>query len=194
MKGRFKLSTPAKSRKVAKGQRTIIKITTFLRPGIGFYRTEQCLWVYVSYLSMGFLDTGIKKHQGQHRQENLWLLSKVDEDYVTTHGLTAYHLFLGSYFEATLTTGMARGTDTLWSSSELFFTRHLPEFIGNMPTPTTTRAFVVYLSFFRGKVRVSRFTQKPFGSKNVLKLTLDIKQQVFPRNKLKKKKKHSRSE
>ena len=69
MKGRFKLSTPAKSRKVAKGQRTIIKITTFLRPGIGFYRTEQCLWVYVSYLSIGFLDIGIKK-------ENLWLLSK----------------------------------------------------------------------------------------------------------------------
>ena len=83
-----------------------------MRPGIGFYRTEQCLWVYVSYLSMGFLDIGIKKHQGQHRQENLWLLSKVDEDCVTSHGLTAYHLFLGSYFEATLTTGMTRGTDT----------------------------------------------------------------------------------
>ena len=130
---------------------------------------------------MGFLDIGIKK-------ENLWLLSKVDGDCVTSHGLTTYHRFLGSYFEATLTTGMARGTDTLWSSSELFFTRHLPEFIGNMLTPTTTRAFVGYLSFFRGKVRVSRFTQKPFGSKNVLKLTLDIKQQVFPRNKLKKKK------
>ena len=111
MKGRFKLSTPAKSRKVAKGQRTIIKITTFLRPGIGFYRTEQCLWVYVSYLSMGFLDTGIKKHQ-EHRQENLLLLSKVHGDCVTSHGLTAYHLFLGSYFEATLTTGMTGGTDT----------------------------------------------------------------------------------
>ena len=134
---------------------------------------------------MGFRDIGIKKHQGQHRQENLWLLSKVDGDCVTSHGLTAYHLFLGSYFEATLTTGMARGTDTLWSSSELFFTRHLPEFIGNMPTLTTTRAFVEYLLFFRGNVRVSRFTQKPFGSKNVLKLTLDMKQQVFPRNKLK---------
>ena len=140
---------------------------------------------------MGFLDIGIKKHQGQHGQENLWLLSKVDGDCVTSHGLTAHHLFLGSYFEATLTTGMAPGTDTLWSSSELFFTRHLPEFIGNMPTPTTTRAFVGYLSFFRGKVRVSRFTQKPFGSKNVLKPTLDIKQHVFPRNKLKKLKKNN---
>ena len=134
---------------------------------------------------MGFLDIGIKKHQGQHRQGNLWLLSNVDGDCVTSHGLTAYHLFLGSYFEAALTNGMARGTNTLWSSSELFFTRHLPEFIGNMPTPTTTRAFVGYLSFFRGKVRVSRFTQKRFGSKNVLKPTLDMKQQVFPRNKLK---------
>ena len=141
--------------------------------------------MYISYLCMGFQDTGIKKHQGQHRQENLWLLSKVDGDHVTSHRLTAYHLFLGSYFEATLTTGMARHTDTLWLSSELFFTRHLPEFIGNMQTPTTTRAFVGYLSFFRGKVRVSRFTQKRFGSKNVLKPTLDMKQQVFPRNKLK---------
>ena len=55
-----------------------------------------------------------------------------------------------------------------------------------MQTPTTTRAFVGYLSFFRGKLRVSRFTQKRFGSKNVLKPTLDMKQQVFPRNKLKK--------
>ena len=140
--------------------------------------------MYISYLSVGFLDIGIKKHQGQPRQENLWLLSKVDGDCVTSHGLTAYHLFLGSYFEATLTTGVARGSDTLWLSSELFFTRHLPEFIGNMPTPTTTRAFVGYLSFFRGKVRVSRFTQKPFGSKNFIKPTLDMKQQVFPRNKL----------
>ena len=56
-----------------------------------------------------------------------------------------------------------------------------------MPTPTKTRAFAGYLSFFRGKVRVSRFTQKPFGSKNVVKPTLDMKQQVFPRNKLRKK-------
>ena len=67
--------------------------------------------MYVSYLSMGFLDTGIKKHQ-EHRQENLLLLSKVHGDCVTSHGLTAYHLFLGSYFEATLTTGMTGGTDT----------------------------------------------------------------------------------
>ena len=141
---------------------------------------------------MGFLDIGIKRHQEQHRQENLWLLSKVDGDCVTSHRLTAYHLFLGSYFEATITTSMARGTDNLWSSSELFFTRYLPEFIGNMPTPTTTRAFVGYLSFFRGKVRVSRFTQKPFGSKNVLKPTLDMKQQVFPRNKLKNEKKEKK--
>ena len=89
---------------------------------------------------------------------------------------------------AGISTGMARGTDTLWLSSELFFTRHLPEVIENMPTPTTARAFVGYLSFFRGKVRVSRFTQKRFGSKNVLKPTLDMKQQVFPRNKLKNKK------
>ena len=84
---------------------------------------------------------------------------------------------------------------TLWSSSELFFTRHLSEFIGNMPTPTTTQAFVGYLSSVRRKVRVSRFTQKPFGSKNVLKPILDMKQQVFPRNKLENKKKNnSRSE
>ena len=51
-----------------------------------------------------------------------------------------------------------------------------------MPTPTTTRAFVGYLSFFPGKVRVSRLTQKPFGSRNVLRPTLDMKQQLFPNN------------
>ena len=166
MKGRFKLSTPAKSRKVAKGQRTIIKITTFLRPGIGFYRTEQCLWVYISYLCMGFQDTGIKKHQGQHRQENLWLLSKVYEDYVTTHGLTAYHLFLGSYFEATLTTGMARGTDTLWLSSELFFTRHLPRIYGKYAKTNNNSSICrVFVVFYRGKVRLSRFTQNHLAQK-----------------------------
>ena len=32
-----------------------------------------------------------------------------------------------------------------------FFARHLTEFIGNMPPPTTTRAFVGYLSFFLEK-------------------------------------------
>ena len=65
------------------------------------------LWVYVSYLSMGFLDTGIKKHPGQHRQQHLWMFSKGDADCVTFHRLNAYHLFLGSYFYATLKTGMA---------------------------------------------------------------------------------------
>ena len=55
----------------------------------------------------------LKKHQGQHRQEHLWLLLNGDGDCVTFLRLTAYHLFLASYFDATLTTGIARGTDTL---------------------------------------------------------------------------------
>ena len=79
-----------------------------MRPGIGFYREEQCLWVYVSYLSLSFLDIGIKIHQGQHLHEHLWLLSDCDGDCVTYHRVTAYHLFLDSYFDATPTTGMAR--------------------------------------------------------------------------------------
>ena len=111
---------------------------------------------------MGFLDTGNKKHQGQHRQEHLRLLSN-DGDCVTFHRLTAYHLFLGSHFDGTLASRGAR------HGSELFFTRHWTEFIGNMPPPPTTRAFFGYLSFFIRKVRVSRFTQKPFGLKNVFK-------------------------
>ena len=165
MKGRFKLSTPAKSRKVAKGQRTIIKITTFLRPGIGFYRTEQCLWVYVSYLSMGFLDIGIKKHQDSR--------ASARESFAALKGPRRLRYFsridrlppvLGLVFRGNTYDWHDGRHWYLRSSSELFFTRHLPEFIGNMPTPTTTRAFVGYLSFFRGKVRVSRFTQKPFGS------------------------------
>ena len=64
-----------------------------------------------------------------HRQEHLWLLSNGDGDCVTFHRLTAYHLFLASYFVATLTTGTERGSDTLWSSSEIFFTRQLTEFM-----------------------------------------------------------------
>ena len=111
---------------------------------------------------MGFLDTGNKKHQGQHRQEHLRLLSN-DGDCVTFHRLTAYHLFLGSHFDGTLASRGAR------HGSELFFTRHWAEFIGNMPPPPTTWAFFGYLSFFMRKVRVSRFSQKPFGLKNVFK-------------------------
>ena len=136
-----------------------------MRPGIRLWRTEQCLRVYVSYLSMGFLHDGNIKHQGQHRQEHWRLLRLLsnDGDCVTFHRLTAYHLFLGSHFDGTLASRGAR------HGSELFFTRHWTEFIGNMPPPTTTRAFVGYLSFFLRKVRVSRFTQKPFGLKNVFK-------------------------
>ena len=134
----------------------------FLRPGIGFYRTEQYLWVYVSYLRMGFPDIGIKKHD-YRRQEHLWLkrrrrlrnFSQIDR-LPPVFGLV--------FWSNTLSLGYP-----LWSTSEFFFTKHLTKFIGNMPSPTTTRAFVGYLSFFRGKVRVSRFTQKPYGLKNVFK-------------------------
>ena len=111
---------------------------------------------------MGFLDIGNKKHQGHHRKEHLRLLSN-DGDCVTFHRLTAYHLFLGSHFDGTLASRGAR------HGSELFFTRHWTEFIGNMPPPPPTRAFFGYLSFFIRKVRVSRFTRKPFGLKNVFK-------------------------
>ena len=68
--------------------------------------------MFHSLYSMGFLDIGLKKHQRQHRQEHLWL-SKGDGDCVTFHGLTAYHLFVASFFDATHTNGVARGTDTL---------------------------------------------------------------------------------
>ena len=44
---------------------------------------------------------GNKKHQGQHQQEHLRLLSNYG-DRVTFHRLTAYHLFLGSHFDGTL--------------------------------------------------------------------------------------------
>ena len=129
---------------------------------------------------MGFVDIGNKKHQGQHRQKHLRLLSN-DGDCVTFHRLTADHLFLGSHFDGTL------GSRGAWHRSELFFTRHWTEFIGNMPPPTTTQAFFGYLSFFIRKVRVSTFTQKPFGLKNVFKSPPWIwNKKVFPRNKLKK--------
>ena len=157
----------------------------FLCPGIGFYRAEQCLWVYVSYLNMGFLDIGIKKHPGQHRQENLWLLSKVNGD-CTDWPLTtcSWARISRPHLQLAWRAALILYDKVLNSSSREIY---LNLYIGNMPTPTATQAFVGYLSFVRGKVRVSRFTQKPFGSKNVLKPTLDMKQQVFPRSKLKKK-------
>ena len=51
---------------------------------------------------------GNKKHQGQHRQEHLRLLSNYG-DRVTFHRLTAYHLFLGSHFDERLPR-VTRGT------------------------------------------------------------------------------------
>ena len=77
------------------------KITSLLRPEIGFYRTEKCLRVYVSHLGMGFLDAGMKN------------IKDSIGDCVTFHRLPSSHLFLGSYFDATLSTGMAHGTNTL---------------------------------------------------------------------------------
>ena len=74
--------------------------------------------MYVSYLSMGFLDIGNKKHQGQHRQEHLQLLSN-DGDCVTFHRLTAYHLFLGSHFDGTRASQEAHGTDLNSSSRDI---------------------------------------------------------------------------
>ena len=56
----------------------------------------------------GFLVIEIKKHQGQHRQEHLCLLSNGDGDCVTFLRLTAYSLFLALCFDATLTSGIAR--------------------------------------------------------------------------------------
>ena len=67
--------------------------------------------MYVSYLNMGFLDIGNKKHQGQHQQEHLRLLLN-DGDCVTFHRLTAYHQFLGLHFDGTLTScGMRHGSE-----------------------------------------------------------------------------------
>ena len=74
--------------------------------------------MYVSYLSMGFLDIGIKKtSRAASARESL--IAPKDGDCVTSHGLTAYHLFLGSYFEATLTTGMAQTRDIYLNLSEI---------------------------------------------------------------------------
>ena len=64
-----------------------------------------------------------------------------------------------------------------------FFTRHLNEFIENMPPPTTTRAFAGYLSFFLRKFwqAVSRINHLVL--KMCLVPTLHMKQKLFPRNK-----------
>ena len=129
---------------------------------------------------MGFLGTGNKKHQGQHRQEHLRLLSN-NGDCVTFHRLAAYHMFLGSHFDGTLAAscGARHG-------SELFFTRHWTEFIGNMPPLPTTRAFFRVLVVFSTKSSGKQIHAKTIWLKKcVWKPTLDLKQKVFPRNKLK---------
>ena len=132
---------------------------------------------------MGLLDIGIKKHQ-EHRQENLLLLSKVHGDCVTSHGLTAYHLFLGSYFEATLTTGMTGDTDTydqvLNSSS-----RDIYLSLSEICQHQQQLEHLSGICFFSRKSSGKQIHAKTIWLKNVLKPTLDMKQQVFPRNKLK---------
>ena len=137
----------------------------FLRPGIGFYRTEQYLWVYVSYLRMGFLDIGIKKHH--HRwQEDLWLkrrrrlrnFSQIDR-LPPVFGLVFWS---NTYdWHVPRLSFMINFWTLLHKTFNWLYRKYA--------TPTTTRTFVGYLSFFRGKVRVSRFTQKPCGLKNVFK-------------------------
>ena len=103
---------------------------------------------------MGVLDIGIEKHQGQHRQENLLLLS-IDGDCVTSHGLTAYHLFLGSYFEATPTTGMARGTDgfmiKFWTLLHETFTWIYRKYAKTNNNTSICRVFVVFPRKSSGK-------------------------------------------
>ena len=155
--------------------------------GPSYQSTTDLFCLYSFSYTPSVLQAKHRFLQRTHTYYQLWSLSSVSKQVVDRKWVDSYqqhYLFLG------------RSDTAQSSSSELFFTRHLPEFIGNMPTPTTTRAFVGYLPFSRGKGRVSIFTQKPFRSKNILKPTLDMKQQVFPRNELKIiiKKSNSRSE
>ena len=126
---------------------------TLLHPGIRLKRTEKCLRVYVSYLSMGFLDTGNKKtsrttlaraSSAAPKRRRLCYFSQID--------------CLPPVFGARISTErlpcVACGTD-LNSSSQDIHQQH--------------ELFFGYLSFFLRKVRVSRFTRKPFGLKNVFK-------------------------
>ena len=110
---------------------------------------------------MGFLDTGNKKHHGQHREEHLRLLSN-NGHCVIFHRLTAYHLFLGSHSTERLQPRVARGTDL--NSSSLDIELNVSEICHHYQQH---ERFFGYLSFFPRKFRVSRFTQKPFGLKNV---------------------------
>ena len=93
----------------------------------------------------------------------------------------AYHLFLGSHFDG--------NAYLVWCAARIWTLLHEAlKWICRKYASTNdnTPSFCRYLSFFLRKVRVSRFTQKPFGLKNVIKKpTLDLKQKVFPLNKIK---------
>ena len=103
--------------------------------------------MYVSYLNMGFLDIGNKKHQGQHQQEHLRLLLN-DGDCVTFHRLTAYHQFLGLHFDGTLTScGMRHGSELSSRDIEL----NLSKYATTNKNMSFCRVFVVFPTNSAGK-------------------------------------------
>ena len=118
--------------------------------------------MYVSYLSMGFQDTGNKKHRRQHRQENLPLLSN-DGDWITFHRLPAYRLFLGSHFDG--------NAYLVWRAARIWTLLHealkwiYRKYATTNDNTSFCRVFVVFSTKSSGKL----IHEKPFGSKNVFK-------------------------
>ena len=153
--------------------------------------------MYVSYLSMGFLDIGIKKHQGsigkrifdcsQRSTEIALTIALLLTDWPLTTcswaRISRQHLRLAWRAARIL---MIK----FWTLLHETFTWIYRKYANTNKNSSICRIFVV----FSRKSSVSRFTQKPFGSKNVVKPTLDMKQQVFPRNKLRKKSKQTKKQ
>ena len=127
---------------------------------------------------MGFLDTGNKKHQGQHRQEHLRLLSN-DGDCVTFHRLTAYHLFLGSHFDG--------NAYLVWRAARIWTLLHeaLNWIYRKYATTNDNTSFCRIFVVFSTKSSSKQTHAKTISLKKcVWKLTLDLKHKVFPRNKI----------
>ena len=145
-------------------------MTTSLRLGIRFYRTEQCLWVYVSYLSKGFLDIGIKKNTKDSIGKGIFdCFQRATEIALLFTDWPPLPPVFGLVFRRNTNAGSVPSTDTLFKFLTLLHKTFTWIYRKYAKTNSNNSSICLVFVVFRGKVWVSRFTQKPFGLRHVFK-------------------------